>query len=114
MLIKGRTSSIMTYKWQKRQERKGPTSKPDFIYMCMELPIKARRCRHCEGKTMGKTSSSAAEVHKHKAFSTASSGKSGLFPGVMADSRGCTAASTSGAASPPDYCSADVPSARLQ
>lgn len=113
MLIKGRTSSIMTYKWQKRQERKSPTSKPDFIYMCMKLPIKARRCRQREGKTMGKTLSSAAEVHKHKPFSTASR-KSGLFPGVMADSRGCTAASVSGAASPPDYCSADVPSARLQ
>lgn len=60
-----------------------------------------------------KTFSSAVTVHKHKVFSIASSGKSGLFPGVVADSRGCTAASTSRAAAPSHSCSADVPSARL-
>lgn len=58
---------------------------------------------------MGKTFSSAVEVHKHKPFSTASSGKSGLFPGGTAHSRGCTAASASRAVSLSNSCSADVP-----
>lgn len=79
-----------------------------------KLPMKARRSRLNKGKTMGKILSSAAEVHKHKPFSTASSGKSGFFPGVTADNHSYTAASVSWAASLSDYRSTDVRSARLQ
>lgn len=72
------------------------------------------KSRQYKGKTMGNIFSSAVKVHKHKPFSTASSGKSGFFPGVTADNRGYTAASATWAPSPSHYCSADVRSARLQ
>lgn len=57
--------------------------------------MKAKRSRQYKGKTIGKISSLAEKVHKHKPFSMASSGERGFFPGTTADNHGYTVASVS-------------------